>query len=652
MKIENNKNEAKNQVYFRNILAEFVYLRSYARWLDDEKRRETWDETVSRYMDYMREKLVNKLNENEYQEVYEAILNQEVMPSMRLLQFSGKAAKQTNVCVYNCSYIAPTSLKDFGEVMYICMCGTGVGFSVCSHNIEQLPIIQFQTGTKLPFFLVEDTKEGWCDALVTGLNTWYSGNDIEFDFSLLRPAGARLKTFGGRSAGPEPLKTLLNFTKNLVLKRQGKKLTNINVHDILCKIGEVVVSGGVRRSAMISLSDLNDVSMRQAKQGRFYETEPQRSIANISAVYTEKPSLEIFMQEWFALMTSGSGERGIFNLSGLIKTLPDRRKKLFKSKGLINGNIDNGLIGANPCGEIILQSKQFCNLTEIIARTDDTEEKLLKKIRIAAIIGTYQATLTSFPYLSSEWKENCKQEALLGVSISGQWDCDAVRQKTILEKLKAEAIVVNQVYAKRFEINPATAITCIKPSGTVSQLVDCAPGMHPRFSRFYIRRIRISANDSLFKLLKKQGIPYHLEVGQTEKNASVYVLDFPVKSPEDAVFKDQLTAIEQLEYWKLVKINYTEHNPSVTIYVGEEEWLKVANWVYDNWDYVGGLSFLPRSKHVYQLAPYEKIDEKAYNKLIKQFENLDFSELFSFEREDETDLISEYACTNDKCEFD
>lgn len=639
--------------YFRNPLGEFVFYRSYSRWIEEEGRRETWIETVDRYVGFMKENLGKKLKDAEYKEIREAILNHQAMPSMRLLQFAGKAARTTNVCAYNCSYIAPTKLEDFAEIMYISMCGTGAGWSVESQNIQQLPQIKPQTGKRLATHLIEDSKEGWCNALTLGLKTWFDGHDVEFDYSGIRPAGARLKTMGGKASGPDPLRRLLNFSRDKIFARQGKRLRNIDAHDIICMIGDCVVAGGVRRSAMISLSDLDDTEIRDSKKGQFYLTEPQRSLANNSAVYLKKPTNEEFLDEWIALVKSGSGERGIFNRAGLSKTLPARRLKVLKEyKGYLdaNGNVI-GSIGTNPCGEIILQSKQFCNLSEIVARAEDTEETLLKKMRIATILGTYQSSLTNFPYLSKEWKEHCEKERLLGVSITGQWDSPAARDAKILEKLRKEAIKVNEQYAKRFGIGASTCITCVKPSGTLSQTVDCASGMHPRHAPFYIRRIRISATDSLFKMLKDQGVPYHPEVGQSPENATTYVLEFPVKSPEGAIFKNHLSAIDQLEHWKKVKIHYTEHNPSTTVSVGENEWLSVANWLYENWEYVGGLSFLPRDNHVYQLAPYEEIEEKTYHELAKRFENIDYSKILTYEKANETDLKKELACVSGVCEI-
>ena len=497
---------ADSRQYFHNALAEFVFYRSYSRWIESEGRRETWIETVKRYMDYMRENLRNQLAENEYEEVHQAVLKQEVMPSMRLMWSAGKASRATNVSAYNCAFIAPSKIRDFSEIMYLLMCGAGVGFSVEQQNVQKLPQIKTQNGKKLATRVIEDSKEGWANAFEIGMESWFGGKDIDFDYSKLRPLGARLKTMGGRSSGPGPIRELMEFTRRKILAKQGKRLHPINVHDIICKIGEVVVAGGVRRSALLSLSDLDDAEMRAAKTGQFYLTEPQRSMANNSAAYNEKPSSEIFLEEWIALAKSGTGERGIFNRGGLEKQIPERRWKLLKKHA--------DTAGTNPCGEIILRSKQFCNLSEVVCRVEDTRETLIRKIRVAAIIGTYQSTLTDFPYLSKEWKKNCEEERLLGVSLTGQWDCLIVHDAEFLKQLKEEAIKVNQEYAKRFGINPSASITCVKPSGTVSQLVDASSGMHPRHSSYYIRRVRISVTDSLFKMLKDQKVSYHPEVGQ------------------------------------------------------------------------------------------------------------------------------------------
>ena len=628
---------AESNQYFHNTFNEFTYLQTCARWNDEKQRREFWVETVARYIDFMRENLGNKLNPKEYQELQNAILNHEIVPSMRLLQFAGKAAHATNVCGYDCAYIAPTSLQDFGEILYLVMCEVGVGFSVESANIQNLPIIKRQTGEMLTTHIIPDSKEGWCYALVLGMTTWAAGQDIKFDYSELRPIGAHLQTTGGKTTGPGPLRSLLAFTRKKMLQRQDRRLSNLDAHDILCKIRETIASESVRRG-MISLSDLDDTGLRDAKKDFFYYTDPHRSIANNYAVYITKPSNHEFTEEWLALMKSGLGERGIFNRAGLIKTLPKRRLKLLSLQGYIHGDIITSNIGTSPCCGIILRSKSFGSFSEIVARSTDDEKSLLKKIRLATILSTYQTTLTKFPYLSKEWQKNCQEDPALGVSITGQWDCKAVRCAETLGKLKEKAISVNKAYAKRFASQPAAAVTCIKPSDTISQIVDCTADLHQHYAPYYIHRIRITATDPLFKMLRYQEVPHYPEVGQNKDTATTFVLEFPIKAPPGAVFKHTLSAIDQLEYWKKLKLNYTEHNPSATILVNDNEWIKVANWVYTNWDIIGGLSFLPRTNHIDHLVPYEEIDEKTYKKLTKQLEKVDFSQIILYERQDETNL--------------
>jgi len=647
---------AESKKYFEgNALGEFVYLRTYAKWIPSEGRRETWIETVDRYMSFMRENLGTKLTEKEYAEVRMGILKQEVMPSMRLMQFSGESARRCNTCAYNCTFTAPTKLQDFAEIMYLSMQGCGVGFAVESQNIEQLPQIMKQGGKKAETHLIADSKEGWCDALTLGLTTWYAGKDVTFDFSQIRPAGARLKTMGGKASGPEPLRSLLAFARDRVLSRQGRRLRTIDAHDIVCKIGECVVAGGVRRTAMISLSDLDDVDMRDAKKGQFYMTDPHRSVANNSAVYEAQPTNAELMDEWVALMKSGSGERGIFNRAALAKTMPKRRADYFKTIGFLGEDgVVQGPIGTNPCAEIILQSKQFCNLSEVIARANDTEASLLRKARLAAIIGTYQSTLTKFGYISKDWTDHNKAERLLGVSITGQWDSPVVREPEVMRKVRDIAVKTNVTYAKRFGIERSMSVTAVKPSGTVSQTFNCASGIHPRHAPYYIRRVRISATDSLFKMMRDQGVPYYPEVGQSLEAANTYVFEFPVKAPDhskEARFKDDLTALDQLEYWKRVKLNYTEHNPSATISVSEDEWIGVVDWVQKNWDIIGGLSFLPRSNHIYRLAPYETITKDEYEERLARFPQVDYSQLLAYERQDETEMKKELACAGGTCEI-
>ena len=640
----------ESRKYLRNnTLSEFVYYTAYSRWNDTEGRRETWVETVDRYMDFMKENMEDKLTEKEYEEVRGAILNQDVCPSMRLLWSAGPAARESNVCAYNCSYVAPTRLRDFGEIMYISMCGTGLGFSAESENVQQLPQIQRQKGTMLKTHVVDDSKEGWANAFVIALETWFSGKDIDFDYSQLRPAGAKLKTMGGRSSGPDPLMSLMEFAKEKILARQGKRLRNIDVHDLVCKIGEIVVAGGVRRSALISLSDLDDPEVRDSKKGQFYMTEPQRMMANNSAVYTEKPTAEHFLDEWTALVKSKTGERGIFNAAGFETQLPQRRTALLKKK--YGKDLSKAMIRVNPCGEIYLQSRQFCNLTSIVIRAGDTKEKLEKKMEIATLLGTYQSTLTNFKFLSPEWKKNCESERLLGVSLTGYYDNKMVRESEVLQDLRSVGIKTNKKFAKRFKIKESTCITCVKPHGNSSQLLDTASGMHPRYSKYYIRRVRVSANDPVFHMLKDQGVPYQPEVGQTEENATTFVLEFPVESPKGSVVRDDIGAKEMLEEWKKLKIDFAEHNPSVTIYVGEDEWVSVANFLYENWDYVGGLSFLPRADHVYKLAPYEEINKEKYEELSSRVKDVDFSKLITYEKGDTTSGAKELACASGTCEI-
>ncbi len=635
---------SQSKGYFSNQLSEFVYYSTYSRWLPEKGRREAWVETVDRYVTFMEENLGEKLFPEEYQEVRENMLAMKAMGSMRLLWSAGAPARASQVCVYNCSYIAPSCWQDFSEIMYISMCGTGVGFSVEHQTVDALPMIQVQSGTVLPEYIINDSKEGWADALAHGMKAWASGRDVTFNYDHIRPRGARLKTMGGRASGPEPLKNLLEFTRERMLDRQGRRLSTLDVHDLVCKIGEIVVAGGVRRSALISLSDLDDIDMREAKNGQFYLANPQRSMANNSAVYNEKPDAVSFMEEWLNLAKSGSGERGIFNRGSLKSQLPERRWPLFEK--------DHATSGTNPCGEIILKSKQFCNLSEVVVRPEDTLETLKKKVRVATILGTYQASLTDFPYLSPEWRKNCEEEALLGVSMTGQWDNAIVRSPEVQRALKEVALETNRIYAKRFGINPSTAITAVKPSGNGSQLFDCASGMHPRHAKYYIRRVRIEGHNPLKRLLEDAGVPCVPEVGQTRETATTWVLEFPVQAPEGAAVKGDHTALDQLAYWKVVKEMYCEHNPSVTVTIAPDEWLMVGNWVYEHWDIVGGLSFLPKSEHVYQLAPYEEISKEQYLERAAVFPNIDFAQLVRYETSDTTTGAKELACVSGTCDID
>ncbi|HRN96968.1 MAG TPA: ribonucleoside-triphosphate reductase [Candidatus Saccharibacteria bacterium] len=620
---------------------QFIFYQFYARWNNEFGRRETWAEAVTRFMDYMKFKMGDKLTNDEYINVESAILNQDICPSMRLLWSAGQAADKSNVCAYNCAYIAPSNWQDISEIMYVSMCGAGCGFAAEKENVHQFPTIKKQTGVVKPTIVVKDSREGWCDAFKTAADIWTSGSDVKLDYSNVRPAGAKLKTMGGRASGPQPLIDLMEYTRSKILSRQGKKLTTLDIHDIICQVGQIVVAGGVRRSALISLSDLDDTKIRDSKKGKFWTDNPQRAMANNSAVYKSKPSIGEFLEEWTALVNSGSGERGIFNRGEILNQVPARRAKKLKGQHQI---------GVNPCGEIYLRSKQFCNLSSIVVRPSDDMPNLLRKMRLATIVGTYQATLTDFGYLSKDWQRNCEEEQLLGISITGYYDNDIVRNDDNLEALRTEAIKANRKYAKRFGSNPSTAITCVKPHGNSGQLLGVGSGMHPWFSKYFVRRVRISAHDPLYEFAVDQGVPVNPEVGSTTESATTFVLEFPVKAPDGAITSSEVSAIQMLTEWQRLKKHFTEHNPSVTIYADNDEWLGVADFVYKNWSDVGGLSFLPRNDHVYELAPYEAITEDEYLKRVEELGEIDFSMLKFYESNDQTTGAKELACVAGICE--
>lgn len=632
---------AESSKYFHSSYQEMIFYQFYARWRDDLGRRETWIEAIDRYMSYMKGKVGEALNEEEYSEIREALLNQEICPSMRLLWSAGDACDATNVTAYNCAYVAPTTWRDLSEIMYVSMCGAGCGFAVEHENVSKFPVIKEQTGEKLDDIIVDDSRDGWCEAFLLAATAWAEGKDVEINYDFIRPAGARLKTMGGRASGPQPLIDLMNFTRDKMLAAQGRQLTALELHDIICQIGLIVVAGGVRRSALISLSELHDEELRDSKAGAFWETNGQRSMANNSAVYATKPSAGEFLEEWTALVKSGTGERGIFNRGELENQVPDRRWQKIK---------DQKQVGVNPCGEIYLRSKQFCNLTSIVVRPDDTMKDLKRKMRLATLLGTYQATLTDFGYLGDDWKKNCEEEQLLGVSITGYFDNPLIRNDEVLDELREEGIDANEEYSSRFGSNKSTAITCVKPHGNSGQLLYVGSGMHPWFAKHYIRRVRISVNDPLMKMVQEQGIPVVPEVGYSTSTASTMVMEFPIKAPEGALTNKDVSALDMLEEWKRLKEHFTEHNPSVTIYASDNEWLDIANFVYKNWDQVGGLSFLPRSEHVYQLAPYEEITEEEYNERKAAFKDIDFSKLSAYEEEDNTQGAKELACAGGNCE--
>ena len=627
---------------------EFIHLSRYSRWLPDKERRETWTETVSRYFTFFDEHLYSihkfKLPKELRKELEEAILSLKVMPSMRCLMTAGEALKRENISGYNCSYIAVNRPQAFDEILYVLMNGTGVGFSVERQHISQLPRIADEFHSSDTTIVVGDSKLGWAKAFKELVGMLYIGQIPCWDLSKIRPAGAPLKTFGGRASGPEPLESLFNFAVNVFKNASDRKLTSVECHDIVCKIAEIVVVGGVRRSALISLSNLSDDRMRAAKSGQWWDNNPQRALANNSACYTEKPDVGVFMDEWKALYESKSGERGIFNRASVVKMAEK------------NGRRDvNHEFGTNPCSEIILRDRQFCNLSEVVIRVTDTIETLKSKVRIAAILGTIQSTLINFKYVSAGWKKNCEEERLLGVSLTGIMDSPltngynkAYDTGVLLDELRNIVISTNEEWAKKIGINQSTATTCVKPSGTVSQLTDAASGIHARHNPYYIRTIRGDKKDPLTKMMTAEGFPVEDDYLNPTHTA---IFSFPMKVEKGAIFRADKTAIEQLELWKIYQEHWCEHKPSVTISVKENEWMSVGAWVYDNFDYMSGVSFLPFSEHTYKQAPYQDIEKKDYEELLKLMpKNVDWSKLSEYERTDMTTGSQELACTAGACE--
>lgn len=627
---------------------EYIYKSRYARYLPDENRREEWPETVDRYINFFRFKIKNE--SLPWDELRMAISTMEVMPSMRALMTAGPALERDNVAGYNCAYMAIDNVRAFDELMYILMCGTGVGFSVERQYITKLPEISDDFRDSDTVVKVGDSKIGWARAYRSILSLLYSGEIPKWDVSAVRPRGARLNIFGGRASGPEPLAELFVFTIQTFKGAAGRKLTSLEVHDLVCKIADVVVCGGVRRSALLSLSNLTDQRMRNAKSGDWYSLEPQRALANNSVCYTEKPDMGIFMEEWASLYRSKSGERGIFNREACVNMAPDRR------------DTDHEF-GTNPCSEIVLRSKQFCNLTEVIIRPEDSWDDIKRKIRYATILGTIQSTLTDFRYISSGWKKNTEEERLLGVSLTGImdnklcYDLHPVVHSTSLfeyseyplykklKELREYAVTINKETSALLGINPSAAITCVKPSGTVSQLCNTSSGIHPRYSEYYIRRVRADATDPLGKHLKSLG----MESEHSRNNPNEIIFSFPISSPRASVCSETIRAVEQLELWKVYAEAWCEHKPSVSIYVREHEWLEVAAWIYKNWDIVNGISFFPMDDHIYQQAPYEKITETQYEEHLGKIPR---TLSFSFEEtEDSTTGSQELACTGGACEL-
>lgn len=619
-------------------LSAYVFKSRYARWLEEEGRRETWAETVTRYCKFWQ----NRFGETfPYTTVYDAIYNMEVMPSMRALMTAGPALERDSIAGFNCSYAPIQDQRVFDEIMYILMCGTGVGYSVERQYVNKLPEIAETFHTTDSVIVVGDSKAGWAASLRQLIASLYGGQIPKWDTSRVRKEGSRLKTFGGRASGPRPLDELFTFTVALFRKAAGRKLTSVECSDLVCKIAEVVVVGGVRRSALICLSNLSDDRMRNYKNGQWYVDDTQRALANISAAYTEKPDMSTFMDEWKALYDSKSGERGIFNRVAATRAAEatGRRDTSYE-------------FGTNPCGEIILRPFGFCNLTEIVIRHGDTEEALRRKVEIATILGTFQSTLTDYKYIRKLWQTNAEEERLLGVSMTGIMDHEllstsARAAEALLQRLKEHAIGTNRAWANTLGINPSAAITTVKPSGTVSQLVDSASGIHPRYSDYYIRTVRADSKDPLAVFMQAKGFPVEQDV--TNKNNLVF--SFPVKAPDNAVKRNDRSAIEQLEHYLMFKKYWCEHNPSITVYVREHEWLDVAAWVYKNMELLGGVSFLPHNDHVYQQAPYQEIDSATYEKALASFPQIDWEEFNKYEVDDATLNMRELACVSGVCEI-
>lgn len=616
----------------------FIHKSRYARYLDNVGRRETWKETVERYCSFWTDRGEMPLPE----EVKKAILDMEIMPSMRALMTAGPALSRDHMAGYNCSYMAVDHVRVFDENLYVLLCGTGVGFSVERQYINKLPDVAPEFNRSETTIVVRDSKIGWATALRELVTLLYQGVIPKIDLSRIRPSGARLKTFGGRASGPAPLERLFNHYIRVFQSAKGRKLTSIECHDLLCFNGEAVVVGGVRRAAELSLSNLTDERMQRAKMGQWWVDESQRALSNNSVCYTEKPDIGIFMREWVALYESKSGERGIFNRQAAKDLSPDRRDKSHD-------------FGCNPCSEVILRSSGLCNLSEVVLRPNDSLEDVLRKVRLATILGTYQSTLTDFRYVRPIWKRNAEEERLLGVSLTGVFDCPAVLNATpeSLEDLKLQAVEINGLWARKLtkhgntEVSPSVAVTCIKPSGTVSQLAGVhGSGLHPAYARYYTRRVRQDKKDPLNYALIESGIPYV----EDPYNSEAWAFSFPMKADKNSVVRHQVSALEHLELWKKFALHWCEHKPSITVYVGEDEWLQVGSWCYDNFDILSGVSFLPKADddHVYQAAPYEEITHKEYN-LTPYPSKINWG--LVTEDSDHTTSSQEFACTADACEI-
>ena len=636
--------------YLPTTYQEFIHLSRYSRWLPEKERRETWDETVARYFDFFTEHLKETvdftLTKKLRDELEQAVLGLRVMPSMRCIMTAGEALKRENIAGYNCSYVAVDRPQAFDEILYVLMNGTGVGFSVERQYVSQLPTIADEFHMTDTTITVADSKLGWAKALKELIGMLYIGQIPRWDLSKVRPAGAPLKTFGGRASGPEPLESLFNFTVNIFKNASSRKLSSLEAHDVVCKIAEVVVVGGVRRSALISLSNLSDDRMRHAKSGQWWNENGQRALANNSACYSEKPDIGIFMDEWKALYDSKSGERGIFNRESAVWMASKNGRR----------NTEDYEFGTNPCSEIILRNREFCNLSEVVVRASDTRETLLEKVRLATILGTFQSTLVNFKYVSKSWRKNCEEERLLGVSLTGIMDCKVTNGKgphgslpAILKDLKSVAVKTNKEFSEKLGINQSVAVTCVKPSGTVSQLTDSASGIHARHYPYYIRTVRGDKKDPLKKMMVDQGFPVE-DDSMNPSHTSVF--SFPMKVDNGAVFRTDMTAIEQLELWKTYQECWCEHKPSVTISVKENEWLEVGAWVYENFNYMSGVSFLPFSEHTYKQAPYQDCTQQEYEILLgKMPKEVEWNKLAEYEQTDMTIGAQELACAAGFCEI-
>lgn len=633
----------------------FIALSRYARWREHDQRRETWGETVDRYFNY----LIDYIKDNYKTDVSDlveplekTVLELGIMPSMRAMMTAGPALDRCHVGAYNCSYLPIDSPRAFDEAMYVLMCGTGVGFSVERESVDKLPTVSEDFHKSSTVIVVDDSKAGWCKALRELIACLYAGQIPRWDVSNVRPAGARLKTFGGRASGPEPLEDLFNFVVSKFKGAAGRRLYPLEAHDIMCKIGEIVVVGGVRRSALISLSNLNDTSMRKAKSGEWWSKEAQRSLANNSVAYKEKPSMEVFFSEWFSLYESKSGERGMFNRQAAERQVAKNGRR---SNYFDEAETKKIKWGTNPCSEIILRPYQFCNLSEVVVRGEDTLETLKEKVAQATILGTLQSCLTDFKYLRSVWRKNTEQERLLGVSLTGIMDNELTNGKLgkaklerTLRQLREVAVEVNKEISQMLGINQSAAITCVKPSGTVSQLVDSASGIHARHNPYYVRTVRADNKDPMTQYLKDAGFPAEPDFMRPN---SATVFSFPMKSPDNAVCRNDMTALEHLELWLSYQEHWCEHKPSITVSVREEEWLRVGDWVYSNFDAISGISFLPHVDHTYKQAPYQDCDRAFYEDLLEGMpKNLDWSTLREYEREDNTTGSQELACSSGVCE--